>query len=76
MLEKARFAWRCRRGMLELDLILQGFLEKGFDRLTPQHIKDFDALLQCTDPELYAWFMGHEVPQELKEIVRIIRDID
>lgn len=74
--EKARFAWHCRRGMLELDLILQRFFEHHLERLSAQQLKAFDSLLCCTDPELFAWLMGHEVPQdnELKEIVTIIRD--
>jgi len=74
--EKARFTWHCRRGMLELDLILQRFLENHLDKLAPHELKLFDSLLSCTDPELFAWFMGHEEPQdkELQEIVAIIRN--
>lgn len=73
--EKARFSWHCRRGMLELDLILQRFLQEGIDQLTAKELKAFDVLLSNTDPELYAWLMGHEDPldKELAEIVTIIR---
>lgn len=74
--ERARLMWHCRRGMLELDLMLQRFMEHSFDTLTPKEIKQFDTLLSCTDPELFAWFMGHETPEdnELLEIVTIIRN--
>ena len=74
--EKAKFAWRCRRGMLELDLILQRFLNVRFEHLSNQEIKAFDLLLTCADPELFVWLMGHNEPQdkELKEIVTIIRN--
>ncbi|MCL9685572.1 succinate dehydrogenase assembly factor 2 [Legionella maioricensis] len=74
--EKARLSWHCRRGMLELDLILQHFLEKGLERLNEKEIKAFDLLLSNTDPELFAWLMGHADPQdkELREIVTIIRN--
>ncbi len=74
--EKARLAWHCRRGMLELDLILQRFLEHQVEHLSPQELEAFNSLLSCTDPELFAWLMGHEEPQEkeLKEIVTIIRN--
>lgn len=76
--EKARLSWHCRRGMLELDLILQRFLEKRLDQLSTQEINAFDSLLSCTDPELFAWFMGHVEPEdkELKEIVALIRNTD
>ncbi len=74
--EKARFVWRCHRGMLELDLILKSFLENQFNSLSLSEIDAFESLLNCTDPELYAWLMGHEEPtkNELKEIVAIIRN--
>lgn len=74
--EKARFEWHCRRGMLELDLILHRFLEQKLECLSPQELDAFNSLLSCTDPELFAWLMGHEEPQdkELKKIVTIIRN--
>ncbi len=74
--EKARLSWHCRRGMLELDLILQRFMESGLHKLTKEEIKAFDLLLSCTDPELFSWLMGHEDPQdeELSTIVTIIRN--
>ncbi len=73
--EKAKLSWRSRRGMLELDLILQRFIANKIDDLTQKQIKSFDLLLNSTDPELLAWFMGHAEPQqnEFKEIVSIIR---
>ncbi|KTC93301.1 succinate dehydrogenase assembly factor 2 [Legionella cincinnatiensis] len=73
--EKARLAWHCRRGMLELDLILQRFLEKHLDLISNEELEAFNHLLSCTDPELFAWLMGHDEPQEneLKKIVAIIR---
>ncbi|KTC77753.1 Flavinator of succinate dehydrogenase [Legionella bozemanae] len=74
--EKTRLAWHCRRGMLELDLILQHFLEHQLVHLSVKELEAFNSLLSCTDPELFAWLMGHEDPQdkELKKIVAIIRN--
>lgn len=74
--EKARLAWHCRRGMLELDLILQRFLEQGLDKLSAEELNAFDSLLSCTDPELFAWLMGQLDPEdnELKAIVTTIRN--
>ncbi|MCL5271902.1 MAG: succinate dehydrogenase assembly factor 2 [Gammaproteobacteria bacterium] len=74
--EKARLSWHCRRGMLELDLILQRFLERGLEQLDSEEVKLFDLLLGCTDPELLAWLMGHEEPhdKELNKIVTLIRN--
>lgn len=73
--EKARLSWHCRRGMLELDLMLQAFLEQQIDNLSPSQLKSFDLLLTQIDPLLFAWLMGHEEPQEteFKELVALIR---
>ncbi|USD38366.1 MULTISPECIES: succinate dehydrogenase assembly factor 2 [Ferrimonas] len=56
----ARLKWACRRGMLELDVLLEPFVEQHFSDLAPQQQADFERLLTCDDPELFAWFMGHE----------------
>ena len=76
--EKSRLAWHCRRGMLELDLILQKFFDKHIDNLNEQHIQYFDLLLEQTDPELFAWLLDFTDPEDerLKEIVHIIRTSD
>ena len=74
--QKAKLMWRCRRGMLELDLLLEKFVESNFSLLTNQQIISFFKLLECTDPELFSWFMEATNPQdtELLEIVNLIRE--
>ncbi len=51
--EQRRLAWRCRRGMLELDITLQKFVAAYFDKLTTAEMEAFDALLSMTDKELW-----------------------
>lgn len=51
--EVARIRWDCRRGMLELDLILANFLEQGLGQLTPEETAAFQGLLGCSDPDLW-----------------------
>lgn len=71
---KARLKWACRRGMLELDVLFTPFVEEAFDLLTPEQKSVFERLLECQDPELFAWFMGHEKceDQELNAMVELI----
>lgn len=71
---KARLKWACRRGMLELDVIFMPFVDKAYDDLAEEHKRVFERLLTCQDPELFAWFMGHEEcdDPELKEMVQLI----
>lgn len=72
---RSRLSWRCRRGMLELDLLLQDFLFYGIDKLTDTQIACFESLLTMTDPELYACLMGQaDAPtDEFDEIITLIR---
>jgi antitoxin CptB len=73
-LRKAKLIWHCRRGMLELDLILSRFVEKNLDLMTEMQLDAFEELLSCTDPELFSWLMGHSIPtnRELADFVEFI----
>lgn len=49
--------WQCRRGMLELDIMFEQFLQHHYDHLTPQQKTQFAALLQQDDLVLYDWLI-------------------
>ncbi|GEK10943.1 succinate dehydrogenase assembly factor 2 [Pseudoalteromonas sp. McH1-7] len=74
LLPKARVKWACRRGMLELDVILGPFVDEAYDALSDEGKYVFQRLVTCEDPDLFAWFMGHEVcpDPELKSMVTFI----
>ena len=57
--QKARIKWGCRRGMLELDVVIMPFFEECFDSLQEQEQREFVSLLECDDPDLFTWVMGH-----------------
>lgn len=75
MSERARLAWRCRRGMLELDLLLGGFLDRGYDGLKEHQRQLFCAMLEWPDQELLAQLLGQQPPKdgEYVEIIAAIR---
>jgi len=49
--EVRRLNWRCRRGLLELDIILQRFSEQHLATLTQSELSIFDRLLDLSDNE-------------------------
>jgi len=49
----ARLRWRCRRGMLENDLVLERFLLARGDSLTEADAARLDRLLELSDNELW-----------------------
>lgn len=63
-LEYKRLQWECRRGMLELDVLLKPFLEEAYASLDDEDKARFRNLLKCEDPDLFAWFMDHAEPAE------------
>lgn len=65
---KAKLKWQCRRGMLELDLILLPFVNDNLDQLTEEQFAAFELLLSNSDPELYAWLMGTEHPADREQL--------
>jgi antitoxin CptB len=75
MLERVR--WRCRRGMLELDLVLDAFLKRYLPSLAPGELDALRALLERPDPELLDYVMGHQDPggREERELVALMRTV-
>ena len=59
-LDKPRLRWACRRGMLELDVLFMPFVEEAWDELNGEDKVTFERLLECDDPDLFAWAMGHQ----------------
>jgi antitoxin CptB len=53
-----RIRWRCRRGMLENDLVLTRFLDRCGSELTDADIASLDALLDLSDNALWDVIAG------------------
>jgi antitoxin CptB len=63
MSELDRIRWRCRRGLLELDVVLARFLERRFAQLTSAERDVFKGLLERSDNELWDLISGRvELP--------------
>ena len=53
--------------MLELDLVLNAFVERHLDGLDAAQLEVFQAVLAYPDPTLLAVVMGHAEPEEAAE---------
>ncbi len=60
--ELNRLRWRCRRGMLENDLILTRFLDLRGEGITDQEVVALDRLLELSDNELWDLLAGRQEP--------------
>ncbi len=70
-----KIKWRCRRGMLELDLILGRFVDNHYEGLSEKSKEEFKQLLEIEDTELFAWLLGHQKPQtpEFDNILQMVQ---
>ena len=71
----AKLKWHCRRGMRELDVLLEEFLAQGYDSLSPTGKESFERLLDRPNEDLIAWFINGNNPEDeaLAEVVRLVR---
>lgn len=69
-----RLQWHSRRGMLELDVLLEPFTNNVFKTLSEQDQQVYARLLDCEDPDLFGWFMSDQRPEdaELSRMVDIV----
>ena len=74
--ELNRLRWQCRRGVLELDLVLERFLDKYGNRLEGETLDSFRTLLTYADLDLLDLIHGRgECPNpRLAELVQRLRD--
>ena len=56
--------WRSRRGMLELDVLLQPFTRETFPQMAEEDQVVYARLLECEDPDLFNWFMSGQRPED------------
>lgn len=73
-LSRERLYWHCRRGMLELDLLLQEFLKAHYDYISVSEKQTFARLLEYPDVVLFELLMGRSVTAD-QEIARVIEKI-
>jgi antitoxin CptB len=62
MSELDRIRWRCRRGLLELDLVLARFVDRRLSALTEAQLEAFKSLLQRSDNDLWDLVAGRQPP--------------
>jgi antitoxin CptB len=72
-----RLLWRCRRGMKELDIVLERFAREALPGAGPAQWAAFERLLALPDPLLAGYLLGKERPAdaELRALATRIRDL-
>ncbi len=60
MADLDRIRWHCRRGLLELDIILERFNRQHLATLAPVQLEQFKELLELDDNHLLDLILGRD----------------
>lgn len=77
MAELDRIRWRCRRGLLELDLVLETFQQEHLEKMSAEELGAFSRLLDSADNDLWDWVSGRGEPPDplLAGLVQRLRSV-
>lgn len=75
--EIKKLRWRCRRGTLELDLMLARYLDRCYLAAASDEQQTFRALLELEDSDLLRYMLGEQRPESsvLAGLVELIRKL-
>jgi antitoxin CptB len=68
--ESRRLLWRCRRGMKELDVLLERFARDALPSASDSERRALTRFLELPDPLLADYLLGQAVPPE-PELARL-----
>jgi antitoxin CptB len=76
-IELQKLRWRSRRGMRELDQLMERYLAQRWLEADSAERAVFDRLLACEDDRLWRWFLGYETAEDadLHALVERIRTL-
>jgi antitoxin CptB len=60
--EIGKLRWRCRRGMKELDVLFERYMDEQFRSASKAEQNAFRRLLETEDSVLYAYCLGSTPP--------------
>ena len=75
MKEFERARWRCQRGLLELDIILQRFMDQHYAQLDQQGLEQFERLLSLPDNDLWDLIAAKQINRdsELQAVLELLQ---
>ena len=75
--DRARLAWRCRRGTKELDLLLTRWLALQYEDASEGQRARFERLLALPEQQLASYLLAGELPgsAEAAELAALIHSI-
>ena len=64
--EYSELKWRCRRGMLELDILLNSYLDENYKTMTYEQGELFNEMLDYPDQVLFDLLLGNMKSSDIR----------
>ena len=75
-MDHKQLVWRCRRGVRELDVLLDKYLQSVYPQLDSNGKASFERFLEVQDPIIMDWLFERSVPDvEMINVIKDLRDI-
>ncbi len=74
MVSRSQLVWQCRRGSLELDILLTRYLEQRYDVAPATEQATFRQLLSLEDQQIFQYLSGQTEPDTV-EITDLVAHI-
>jgi len=74
-----RLKWRCRRGLLENDLLIERFFARHGGEMTPARARALELLMSLSDPDLLDLLLARTQPageldrQDVHDLLLLMR---
>ena len=75
----SKLKWRCRRGLLENDLVIERFFRHHEETITTRQAEGLNALMDLADNDLLDLLLGRRQPHgevdtpEVREVLALMR---
>ena len=73
----SKLRWRCRRGLLENDLLIERFFARN-DGISADEARGLTMLMELSDPDLLDLFLGRRAPPPdlaRPEVLRVLHAV-
>lgn len=72
----SKLAWRCKRGIREMDIVFQAYLKKYYEQASASEQQAFIALIDEQDLDVMNWILGRDTtPEQFQTIIQTMQTL-
>lgn len=72
----SKLAWRCKRGIREMDIVFQAYLKQYYEKASTTEQEAFIALIDEQDLDVMNWILGRDkTPEQFQIIIKTMQTL-